>query len=140
VTASVEFDAAPGFRYEAQVGTVDLLPTPSPRGGVAYRIRLTFVDPAEGDPPLPTPRPGMSAVAHLRVRTATDALAVPAAAVFTADSAAAVWVVRDGVAVRQNIDVGVQGEDLVQVLSGVAPGERVVLSGTSKVTAGQGLP
>ena len=57
----------------------------------------------------------MSAVAHLRVRTAADAVAVPAAAVFTADGGDAVWLVRDGQAVRQQVTVGVQGEDLVQI-------------------------
>jgi hypothetical protein len=81
----------------------------------------------------------MSAVAHLRVRTATDAVSVPAAAVFSADGGEAVWLIRDGVAVQQKVRVGVQGEDLVQVLDGVAPGQRIVVSGADKVSAGQGL-
>ncbi len=141
ITADVELDAAPGLRFEAIVGTVDLLPTASTRGGVAYRIRLAF-RPAEPGPdgqPPPTPRPGMSAVAHLHVRTAVDAVAVPAAAVFTSDGGDAVWLVREGRAVRQLVTVGVKGEDLVQVVSGVQPGERVVVSGTDKVTVGQDL-
>jgi len=141
ITADVELDAAPGLRYEATVGTIDLLPTPSTRGGVAYRIRLAFraVDSGDSGQPPPTPRPGMSAVAHLRVRTATDAVSVPAAAVFSADGGEAVWLIRDGVAVQQKVRVGVQGEDLVQVLEGVAPGQRIVVSGADKVSAGQGL-
>ena len=118
ITADVELDAAPGLRFEATVGTVDLLPTASTRGGVAYRIRLAFrpAEPGPGGQPPPTPRPGMSAVAHLHVRTAVDAVAVPAAAVFTADGGDAVWLVRDGRAVRQPVTVGVQGEDLVQIV------------------------
>src|SRR5262249_43634590 len=95
VTASVDLDAAPGVSYEATVGTVDLLPTPSSRGGVAYRIRLSFAPPKAGAESPPTPRPGMSAVAHLRVRTATNAVTVPAAAVFSSGGHEAVWVVRD---------------------------------------------
>ena len=73
--------------------------------------------------PAPTPRPGMSAVAHLRVREAADAVTVPAAAVFTADGRDAVWVVRDGKADRAPVTVGVQGQDLVQILNGVQPGD-----------------
>jgi multidrug efflux pump subunit AcrA (membrane-fusion protein) len=139
--AEVELDAAPGARYEATVRTVDLLPTPSTRGGVAYRIRLKLnVGPAaDGDQPAPTPRPGMSAVAHLRVRQATDAVSVPAAAVFGSGGRDVVWVIRDGKAVQQQVRVGVQGVDLVQILDGVADGERVVVSGTDKVKAGQDL-
>jgi HlyD family secretion protein len=141
ITADVELDAAPGLRFEATVGTVDLLPTASTRGGVAYRIRLAFraAEPGPGGQAPPTPRPGMSAVAHLHVRTAVDAVAVPAAAVFTADGGGAVWLVRDGRAVRQPVTVGVQGEDLVQIVTGLQPGERVVVTGTDKVTDGQDL-
>jgi HlyD family secretion protein len=139
VSASVELDAAPGVRYEASVRSVDLLPTPSARGGVAYRIRLSLGGGEPGGPPSPTPRPGMSAVAHLRVRTATDAVAVPASAVFTSNLGDTVWVLRDGAAVRQQVRLGIAGEDLVQVLSGVQPGQRVVVSGADRVRAGQKL-
>jgi len=137
VTASVELDAAPGVNYEARVRTVDLLPTQSARGGVAYRVRLLFDRTTEstGSPP-PNPRPGMSAVAHLRVRTATDTVAVPASAVFTSELGDAVWLVRNGTAVRAQVRLGVQGEDLVQVLDGLTPGQRVVVSGADRVTTG----
>lgn len=142
VTASVDLDAAPGVSFEATVGTVDLLPTPSARGGVAYRVRLAFAQAqadAGGQPP-PTPRPGMSAVAHLRVRTATNAVAVPAAAVFSTDGGGeAVWLIRDGRAVQQQVKLGVQGQDLVQVTSGLEPGQRIVTTGTDRVSSGEGL-
>jgi multidrug efflux pump subunit AcrA (membrane-fusion protein) len=140
VTAQVDLDAAPGVDYEATVGTVDLLPTPSSRGGVAYRIRLSFAPTKPGDTPPPTPRPGMSAVAHLRVRTATNAIAVPAAAVFSTGGHEAVWVIRDGHAVQQQVELGVQGVDLVQVSTGLQLGQRVVVAGTDRVVAGETLP
>jgi len=139
ITASVDLDAAPGVNYEATVGTVDLLPTPSPRGGVAYRIRLSFSPPKAGTTAPPTPRPGMSAVAHLRVRTAANAVSVPAAAVFSSGGHEAVWVVRDGRAVQQQVVVGVQGEDLVQISDGLQSGQQVVVAGTDRVTAGEKL-
>jgi HlyD family secretion protein len=139
VSASVELDAAPGVRYEASVRSIDLLPTPSARGGVAYRIRLSLSGAEADGSPAPTPRPGMSAVAHLRVRTAVDAVAVPASAVFTSDLGDTVWILRNGAAVRQQVRLGLQGEDLVQVLSGVQPGQRVVVSGADRVRTGQKL-
>jgi HlyD family secretion protein len=143
VTASVDLDAAPGVDFEATVGTVDLLPTQSAQGGVAYKVRLSFTAPPAGAGdavPPPTPRPGMSAVAHLRVRTATDAISVPAAAVFSTDGGGeAVWLVRDGKAVQQAVKLGVQGEDLIQIASGVTPGQTIVVSGADQVTAGESL-
>jgi multidrug efflux pump subunit AcrA (membrane-fusion protein) len=141
VTAEVELDAAPEVRYEATVTAVDLLPTPSARGGVAYGVRLTL---GGGRAPnggaVPEPRPGMSAVAHLRVAEAVGTVAVPAAAVLRVDSADVVWVVRDGRATRTPVTVGVQGRDLVEVLAGLSPGDRIVVRGADQVTEGQRLP
>ena len=142
VAAAVELDAAPGAVYRATVRSVDLLPTASSRGGVAYRLRLSLDggEAADGAGPAPTPRPGMTAVAHLRVRDAPDAITVPAAAVFRAEGGDAVWLITDGKAVRQPVTVGVQGEDLVQVTNGLRAGQRVVVRGTDKVKQGMGLP
>jgi HlyD family secretion protein len=140
VTASVELDAARGVSYDAKVRSVDVLPTPSARGGVSYRVRLALGAGRYPDGrPAPTPRPGMSAVAHLRVRQADDAVTVPAAAVFSADGKDAVWVLRDGKAQRVDVTVGVQGQDLVQIVSGLDDGQQVVVRGTDQVKAGQKL-
>jgi multidrug efflux pump subunit AcrA (membrane-fusion protein) len=81
----------------------------------------------------------MSAVAHLHVRTAVDAVAVPASSVFTVDGGDAVWLVRDGKAVRQSVTVGVQGEDFVQIVAGLDAGARVVIRGADRVQEGQDL-
>jgi HlyD family secretion protein len=141
VRAQVELDAAPGATYDAAVGSVDVLPTASARGGVAYRARLTLAGGRYSDGRVaPAPLPGMSAVVHLAVRQASDAVTVPAAAVVRSDGQDAVWVVRDGRAVRAAVRLGVQGPDKVQVLSGVSAGDRVVVRGADHVHSGQSLP
>ena len=110
----------------------------SARGGVSYRVRLSIGGGTNADgTTAPTPRPGMSATARLQVREARQAITVPAAAVFSADGHDAVWVVRDGRAQRAAVTVGVQGDDKVQVLSGVDEGQQVVAGGTDKVRPGQ---
>lgn len=140
ISATVELDAAPGARYEATVRSVDLLPSASAQGGVSYRARLalgpgTFADGRAA----PAPRPGMSAVAHLSVRSASGAVVVPAAAVFNADGRDQVWVVRAGKAERVAVTVGVAGADLVQITDGVVEGDRIVVRGADQVRAGQKL-
>lgn len=136
--ASVELDAATGASYDATVRSVDVLPTPSSRGGVSYRARLELRAGRYTDGrPAPTPRPGMSAVVHLRVREATAAVTVPAAAIFNSDGRDAVWAVRDGKAQPTPVTVGVQGQDVVQILSGLTEGQQVVVRGTDQVHAGQ---
>ncbi|SCL13944.1 RND family efflux transporter, MFP subunit [Micromonospora rhizosphaerae] len=140
LVATVELDAVTGGTYDAKVRSVDVLPTTSARGGVTYRVRLALGRGHLGEGEVaPTPRPGMNAVVHLRVREATDAVTVPASAVFSADGRDAVWVVRDGKADRAPVTVGVQGQDLVQIVSGVQAGDRVVVRGADQVRDGQEL-
>jgi HlyD family secretion protein len=141
VKAEAELDAVPGGRYPATVASVGLSPTQSARGGVSYRARLTL---AGGTMPdgsrAPTPRPGMSAVADLKVRTATDAVSVPATAIVRDGDRDAVWVVEDSRAHRRNVTVGTQGEDQVAVTAGLRVGEQVVVRGVDQVREGQELP
>ncbi|MEU0563310.1 HlyD family efflux transporter periplasmic adaptor subunit [Dactylosporangium sp. NPDC006015] len=140
VTARVELDAAPGATYEATVTSADVLPSASARGGVSYRSRLTLSGGTFADGrAAPAPRPGMNAVAHLQVRQIRDAVTVPAAAVFNVGGKDVVWLVRDGKAVQAPVAVGVAGQDRVQVLNGVADGDRVVIRGTDKVKQGMDL-
>jgi hypothetical protein len=122
------------------VRSVDLLPSATAQGGVSYRARLalgpgTFAD----GRPAPAPRPGMSAVAHLSVRSASGAVVVPSAAVFNADGRDQVWIVRGGRAERTPVTVGVSGTDLVQITDGVNEGDRIVVRGADQVTPGQEL-
>jgi len=138
VSARIEVDAAPGASYLSKVGSVDVLPTASTRGGVSYRVRLTLGAGTLTDGgDAPAPWPGMSAVAHLQVRQASDAVTVPTAAVVSAEGRDAVWVVRNGRAERTVVTIGVHGQGLVQIVSGVRPGQQVVVRGTDQVRQGQ---
>ncbi|MDG4794146.1 efflux RND transporter periplasmic adaptor subunit [Micromonospora sp. WMMD1082] len=138
LTGTVELDAVTGATYEATVRSIDVLPSTSARGGVSYRVRLTLGAGRFGEAePAPTPRPGMNAVLRLRVREEADAVTVPASAVFSVDGRDTVWLVRDGRADRAAVTVGVQGQDLVQIVDGVQAGDRIVVRGTDQVREGQ---
>ncbi|HLU33982.1 MAG TPA: biotin/lipoyl-binding protein [Natronosporangium sp.] len=141
VAAEVELDAAVGARYPATVTAVDLLPSPATRGGVTYRVHLELGEGTWPDgEPAPAPRPGMSAVATLQVAEATDSLVVPATAILRVDGADVVWAVRDGRAERTEVTLGVTGEDLVEVVAGLAEGDQIVVQGADQVTEGQQVP
>ena len=138
VVGRAELDAVPDATYDAEVTTIDPTPSTSSRGGVAYTVRLSLGRGTEEDgTTAPEPRPGMSAVVDLLVRTATDAIAVPASAVFRDGRRDAVWVVRAGIARKQLVRVGAQGEDEVQIVEGLKGGERIVVRGADRVRDGQ---
>jgi multidrug efflux pump subunit AcrA (membrane-fusion protein) len=141
VKADVEFDAVPGAAYRAVVRNVDLTPVTSSRGGVSYVVRLDLSGGTTiAGEPAPVPRPGMSAVASLRVKVAKDVVAVPVSSVFRDGEADAVWLVVEGLARRTPVVVGAQGADDVEVLEGLAEGDQVVVSGADLVTEGQPVP
>ena len=141
VRASAELDAVPDATYDSGVLSVDPAPTSSSRGGVAYVVRLSLGRGVLADgTTAPTPRPGMSAVVDLRVRTARHAVAVPAAAVFRVGRRDSVWVVQNGKAHQRLVRLGAQGRTQVQILEGLEAGDNVVVRGADRVREGQSVP
>lgn len=141
VAADVELDAVPGATYRARVTSIDVAPSSSGRGGVSYVVRLALAGGrTESGERAPRPRPGMSAVADLRVRTARQAVAVPVSAVSRDGRRDVVWVAEGGTARRRPVRLGAQGEDRVEVRQGLRAGETVVVRGGDRVSEGQTLP
>jgi len=141
VSADVELDAVPGATYDAKVRVVGVSPTTSTRGGVSYSVRLTLGGGTAADgEPAPRPRPGMSAVVRLRVRSVTDAVAIPSSAVVRDGNRDTLWVVANGKAHRRAVQLGAEGDAFVEVREGVKPGDRVVIRGAERVREGQELP
>lgn len=140
--AEAELDAVPGAAYPAEVTGVGVTPKEGTTGGVSYAVRLALGKGRFSDgSPAPTPKPGMSAVIRLTVRESPDAVAVPASAIVTSGRETVVWAVRpDGTAERRAVRLGAEGESQVEVLSGVTPGERIVVRGADAVRPGQQVP
>jgi len=82
-------------------------------------------------------RPGMYASVRILLERRTDALLVPAEAVITQKGQPFAFTVAEGkarkVALRTGLDDGVH----VEVLAGLAPGDRVVIAGAQGLTDGQ---
>jgi RND family efflux transporter MFP subunit len=139
-SATVELDAVPGASYAATVTAVDLTPSASTGGGVVYRVRLGLAGRHHlRRRPGAQPRPGMSAIVDLQVRTAEAVLAVPSAAVVRDGGEDAVFVVEDGRVQRVGVSLGAQGDDLVEVRRGLSGGERVVVRDADRLTDGQAV-
>ena len=81
----------------------------------------------------PDGRVDQSVDAAIRIAELPDALSVPRPANVHANSTAAVFVLAPGAsrALRQSVHLGLGSVDRIQVLSGLAPGEQLILSDTS---------
>jgi len=86
-----------------------------------------------GDPGPPTVLPGALATVEIVVGTRDSALQIPTVALH----GDAVWVVdADGKAHRTPVTVGLRARDRLEVLEGLARGDRVVTSGASLLSEG----
>ena len=102
----------------------------------------------QGKNPKEALRPGTSAEITMVSRTVQDALAIPAAALLTAqDGTTSVMVAgNDGKAHQQTVKVGFHDGDKVQILEGLQAGQKIVGSGAyglpdnSKIIAAEAKP
>ena len=83
-------------------------------------------------------RPGMFIEARLATLTRPNAVVIPEDAVQPLRTANVVWVVDKGKASRRVVQLGTRSAGIVEVLSGVSPGELVVVGGLERM--GEGMP
>lgn len=125
--ATVTVNAMQSQPVQAKVTQVDLTPTTA-NNVVQYGVTLTLTEPPAGL------RPGQSASVEVTVAGATGVLAVPAAAVQTVNGASSVAVLENGAETRRTVEVGVRGDQYVEIKSGLSAGEEVVLPQVSTST------
>jgi membrane fusion protein (multidrug efflux system) len=79
---------------------------------------------------IPEVMPGMFARLTLKLKQADDAVVVPLAALITTpEGGKVVFVVKDGKALRRKVKTGIEASDRIQLLEGVNPGDKVIISG-----------
>lgn len=89
---------------------------------------------------IPNPKetllPGGYATVKVDTGTSRTTLSIPQTALMYDTSGAYVYLVQDNVAVRQNVQIGTQINQSIQVLSGLKSGDVIVSAGTNKVQRG----
>ena len=83
-------------------------------------------------------QPGMFVEAHLATEVRPNAVLVPEDGVMLLSGATLAWVVKDGKADRRDVVLGVRSRGWVEVRSGIAAGELVVVGGQERL--GPGAP
>ncbi len=81
-------------------------------------------------------RPGYTVRANLQLDTRDDALVVPTRAVLGATGARSVFVIKSGLAERRSVRVGDDIDGQLEVFSGLALGDTVIVAGNSLVREG----
>ena len=128
---TVEFTVAaePARTFAARVDFIDPVVQPTNR-----TIMVKGLAPNPGG----VLRPGMFIEARLATATRDKAVVIPEDAVQPLRSANIVWVVDKGKAARRVVQLGARSAGFVEVVSGVSPGELVVVGGLERM--GEGMP
>jgi len=127
--AQAAADAFPGQPFEGDLYYV----APSvdaQRGTVEIRLRVPH--------PPAFVKPDMTVSVEVRGASRKDVVIVPAEAVRDTGTAAPwVFVVKDNRAVKQSVTIGLKGEGKTEILTGIGPGDLVILPSATPVTPGE---
>lgn len=80
--------------------------------------------------------PGMFGRFDIAYERHEDALTIPSDAVIAEDNVSVVYIVEDGEAVRRIVETGIQNNGVVEVLSGIAEHDRIVVTGQNSLRDG----
>lgn len=132
-SASVTFDALPGVTATGKVTQIQ--PTASTSNNVVqYPVTISFVQvPSEI-------RLGQTATVKVVVGEAENVLVVPSTVVTTTGGRSTVTVLRDGTQTPVTVEVGVKGDTLTEITSGLAEGDQVVRPAATGTNQQGGFP
>jgi len=125
----VEFTVAaqPGRVFQAVVDFIDPVVQPTGR---------TILVKARAPNPGRLLKAGMFIEARLTTAKRADAVVVPEDAIQPLRTANVVWAVVDGKASRRVVQLGTRSQGVVEIVSGVKPGEQVVVGGLERMAEG----
>jgi multidrug efflux pump subunit AcrA (membrane-fusion protein) len=127
----ITLDAFPSHPYR---GTVETIVPTADRAKATILTKIRFLD--RDERVLPEMSAKVAFLAEPLPETAAPRLAVPSAAVVKREGRSTVFVVRDARAVETPVETGSMTGQLVEVRSGLAAGDRVVLNPPESLKSG----
>jgi membrane fusion protein, multidrug efflux system len=127
LSVTARLDAYPGATFAARI--VRLYPY------LDERVRTRTIEVGVTDPV--DLLPGMFARLILKLKQVDDAIVVPLAALITTpEGGKVVFVVHDSKAIQRKVKTGIEASDRIQVLEGINPGDKVIVSGHKELKDG----
>lgn len=126
-TAVLQADALPGERFAGQVARIS--PVVDAASGT-FRVTVELRDPSG------RLRPGMFGRFHIVHDQREQAVLVPVEAVLTEDGRTSVFVVNSDEAQRRTVVTGYRNNGEYEIVEGLEPGERVVVTGQASLRSG----
>jgi len=129
-SAEVTVNGLPGEEFTGRISSV--APMAGEQGG--FPVEVTLANPEYRI------RAGMRGSIEFVTEEAADVVVIPRDGVFDVDDdEAAVFVIDNGTARRQRVRTGMESDNLVEITSGLAEGDQVVLYDQAQLTDGQAI-
>jgi macrolide-specific efflux system membrane fusion protein len=128
-TATVTVNALSDKQFAAKVTGIGILSSDS-SGVVSYPVTLEMLQKDAGL------KPGMTGTAEVIVDQVQGAVTIPSRAISGAGGAQTVTVSSGGKTETRSVTTGLVGDSTTEILSGLEPGEQVVLPSTASSVAG----
>ncbi len=129
------FDGIPGKVYPFSISQIGLSPTVT-QGVVTFEVTAALVV----LPDSARPAPGMNARGQLTIGSKPDILVIPPRAIRRLGSEQIVDMRRDGVVVEQIVTTGISDDANIEILTGLAEGDIVVVPALNAALPGGGGP
>jgi membrane fusion protein (multidrug efflux system) len=80
--------------------------------------------------------PGMFARLKVLLKSVNEAVVVPLEAIVSTPKGQVVFVVEDGKAIARPVETGIEEDNRIQIVTGVQPGDKVIVAGNEKLKDG----
>lgn len=128
----VTLDAYPEEKFAGEITKIAFQAITTSGGGTAFPTEITLPQNENFKFKL-----GMNGDAEIILQTKDDVLKVSSEVLMKSDDKNYVWLVVDKKAKKQEVQTGIEGEEAVEITSGLKENDRVIKSGTSKIKEGQ---
>ena len=124
---SISVDAFPDKTFKGTVKEIALMTSGRREMGITYRVKSNMESPEK------LLKLGMTANVDFVIRSEKQVPSVPQKSIFTQGDKRFVFAVNDQEIYRKEIMTGIEGEEFVEVTSGLQPGEKVVIGVKTEV-------
>lgn len=118
---NISVDAVPDKTFKGTVKEIALMTSGRREMGITYRVKSNMENPEK------LLKLGMTANVDFVIRSKKQVPSVPQKSIFTQGDKRFVFAVNDQEIYRKEIMTGIEGEEFVEVTSGLQPGEKVVI-------------
>jgi len=128
----ITLDAFPGQEFEGEVTKISFASITTTGGGTAFPVEISLPENTNL-----MFKVGMNGDAEIITQKKEGVLLIPASAVWQREDKNYVWKVVGGKAKKQEVKIGSEAEDSVEILGGLVEGEMVISEKVSQIKEGQ---